>query len=207
MGEHRALGQPGGAAGVLQNHVDLPQVGNVVGPVGAVIGKQLLEGQVQIVHRHLAQLSGTLELGAHRRRTDRKIAQAADYHLPQPRVAHQAPYLRVQRRQVERDEDVSLTVRHLVLEHALGVERRIVDHRAAGLEYAEERDRVVRRIRQVQADVYARTDSQLLESGRGTIHQRTQFAVADDAAHEFERRTFRPARHGFVEDLLHRHQP
>ena len=123
MGEHRALGQAGGAAGVLQNHVDLPQVGNGMGLVRAVVGKQLLEGHVQIVHRHLAQLPGAFELRAHRRRADRIFAQAADHHLLQPRAAQQAPHLRVQRRQVERDEDVGLTVFDLVLEHALGIER------------------------------------------------------------------------------------
>ena len=100
-----------------------PQVGNGVGLVRAVVGKELLEGHVQIVHRHLAQLPCAFELRAHRRRADRIFAQAADHHLLQPRAAQQAPHLRVQRRQVERDEDIGLTVFDLVLEHALGIER------------------------------------------------------------------------------------
>ena len=206
MGEHCALGQAGCAAGVLQDHVDLLQVGDGMGLVHAIVGEQLLERQVQIVRRHLAQLPGAFELRTYSLWAGRILAQAADHQLLQPRVAHQSPHLRVERRQVERDEDIRLTILDLVLEHALGIERRIIDHRAAGLEHAEESDRIVRRIRQVQTDMHARTDPETLQPRGGAIRQRAELPVTNDTAHEVQRRTLRPARHGVVEDLLHRHQ-
>jgi len=197
--EHRALGLARGAAGVLQHRERLAQVPGRMTLVLAVVVEQLGEAHVLRVLRDRAELARLLELRAHRRRVSAPFGDVADDELPEARAPEHARHLRVERGDVERDEDVGLAVLDLVLEDLLGVERRIVHHHPARLEHAEEGDEVVRRVREIQAHVHAGLHAQALETARRAVGERAELPVGIPAPHELERRIVGPALRGFVE--------
>ena len=164
--QHGGLGQAGRAAGVLQQRHLVPQVlAHRVRRVLAVVGQKVLERHVPVVarpDRQVLLLGDGIEpvLGPRQVVGDRAHDQ-----LLEPRLALHRRHLRVERRDVERDQDVGLQIADLELELTRGVERAVVDHPAAGLEHAEEGDDVVRRVGQVQADIDAGFDAELLEAG------------------------------------------
>ena len=170
MRQHRGLRQAGRAAGVLQHRHFVPEiVTHGMGLVFAVIGQQIAERHVPVVarpDREFLFLGQRIEpvLGPRQVVGDRAHDQ-----LLQPRLALHARYLRVQRRDIERNQDVGLGVADLELELAVGIERAVVDDAAAGLEHAEEGDEVVRRVGQVETDVDAGLHAQFLEAGRGAV--------------------------------------
>ena len=204
VGQHRPLGQPGGAAGVLQHGDAVRRVGDGVARVPAVVVQQRREADMLLVPRHLGQLPAGLQLRIDGLGRRAHLAEVADDQALQPRLAEHAGHVRVQRRQVQREQQVGLAVADLVLEHLGGVQRRVVDHRAAGLEDGEEGDHAVRRVRQVDADMHAGPDAELLQALGGAVGHRAQLAVAQALAHELDRRPVGPLRHGVVEDLLQR---
>ena len=204
MGEHGALGQAGGAAGVLQHGNRLVRVGDRVWLVRSIVVEQLRKTQVERIGGYGRQQAGALQVHACRFRCSGVIAQRADDQFLQARVAHQPRDVRVQRGQVERDQEVGFAVFHLVLEHTRRVERRVVDDRAAGLQHAKKGDRKVWRVRQVQADVHAGADTQQLKSFGRPIDQRAELAIGDAPPHEVQKRPIGRRRHRVVEQLLHR---
>ena len=83
-------------------------------------------------------------------------------------------------------------------------ERRNIDDRSARLQDAEESDRVMRRIGQVESDVSAWPNAELLEARRGAIGERLQLSVRNPLVHELQRRKRAEALSRRVEDALHR---
>ncbi len=133
------------------------------------------------------------------------LAQIADHQFLQTRGAEQRVHLRIQRRQIERDDDIGLAIVDLVRQHLFRVERRVIDHGAAGFQHTEKTDHVVRSVGQVEPDMHTRLDPQLLESLGGAVSQLFQFTVAYFASHEIQRRMIGPFRRRIIQNLRHRH--
>ncbi|MCY1504929.1 hypothetical protein D9M68_391170 [compost metagenome] len=202
--EHRALGQAGGAARVLQDGQRLARIADGVRRVAAVVVEQFGKTQVVLVAGDLDRLVLRLHLRGHLLGRARHLGEVADDELLQPRLAEHGGHLRVQRRQVERDEEVGLAVLDLVLEHLRRIERRVVDHRAARLQHAEQRDQVVRRVGQEQAHVHAGAHAQDLQPLGRAVDQRAELAVVQPLAHEVDGRPVGKTGHGVGQDLLDR---
>jgi hypothetical protein len=66
-----------------------------------------------------------------------------------------------------------------VLQHLGGVERRIVDDSAAGLENSEQADQVVRRVGQIETNMNPRLNPELLETAGRTVREIVEFSVSD----------------------------
>ena len=144
--------------------------------------------------------------GFHRRRhrvgRGRHLGHAADNQFLQPCLAEHGLHLRIERGHVECDEEVGTAVLDLVLQNRCGIEWRVVDHRAAGLQHREECNDVVRRIREVQADVHARLHAKLLQPTCGAIHVIAQLPIAQALAHKINRRPIGPLGDGIIENCL-----
>ena len=132
------------------------------------------------------------------------LAHRADDQGLEPRGGQQAVHLRVEQRRIQRDQQVGLAVGHLVGQHLLGVQRRVVDDHAAGLQHREKADQVVRRVGQEQAYVHARAHAQRLQALGGAGHQLAELAVAEQPAHEVDRGAVGKAGDGVVEDAVDR---
>ena len=185
--EHGALGQAGGPAGILQHRDGFVDVADGIGLRLAIVVDELGEGDVAFVRRHLGQLLGGAQMGPHALGMAGKLGEIADHEMFHAGLAQQMAHLGIERGKIERDENVGLAVLDLVLEHALGVERGIVDDRAARPEHAEESDRVMRRIGEIEPDMHARFHAQRLKALGGAIGERIELRVSDLAAHEIER--------------------
>ena len=111
--------------------------------------------------------------------------------------------LRIERGEVETDEDVGLAVVDLRLERRQRVQGRVVDDHAARLQHAEERDDVVGRVGQVEADMHAGLDAELLEARRRAVRERVELRVSRPLVHEVERRLRAEALGGVLQDALH----
>ena len=205
VGQHRTLGQAGGAAGVLQHRERIGRIGDGMTAIVRAMIQQTLEAAMAIIRCDRRQLLTRGELAAHRLRMPRHLGEIADHQRLQPRGIEQARHLRIEQREIERDHNVGLAVLDLVLQHLGGIERRVVDHRAARLQHAEEADEIVRRIGQVEPDMDPRSDAEHLEAFGGAAGERVELAVADAPSHEFDRRLIRPLRRGILQDLLHGH--
>ena len=203
MRQHRTLGQAGGAAGVLQHGDGFQRVALRRGCISAVVVQQLGESDVAFIPVDLGQLFAALHLRSDGAGRGRHFGQVADDELAQPRLAQHAGHLRVQRRHVEREQQVGATVLNLVLEHLGCVQRRIVHRRAAGLEHAKEGNHVVWGIGQEQSDVNAGPYAQLLQTLGRAIGQGSQIPVAQAPAHELQRGVVGPFAHGLVQDAGH----
>ena len=86
--------------------------------------------------------------------------------------------MRIERGEVERDQDVGLAVVDFELKRRERVQRRIIDDDPARLHRPEERDHVVGRIGQVEPDMHAGLDAELLEAGRGAVGERVELRVS-----------------------------
>ena len=123
----------------------------------------------------------------HRSRRERVLGEFADDEPLQPRRGQELLRLRVERGDVEGDEHVRLAVLDLEFEGPQRIERRIVDDRAAGLQHAEKGNRIMRGVRQIEADVHARPDAELLEARRRPVGERFELRVGDPLVHELQR--------------------
>ena len=168
--QHGGLGQAGGAAGVLQHRNLVPRVlVRGIGRVLAVVGHQVLERHVPVVawpSRQLLLLGDRIEpvLGPRQIVGDRAHDQ-----LLEPRLAAHGGHLRIERRDIQGDQDVGFRIADLVLEFTRRIERAVIHHHAAGLEHAEEGDDVVGRVGQVEAHLHARLHAKFLESGGSLV--------------------------------------
>ena len=97
-----------------------------------------------------------------------------------------------------------LAVLDLEFEPAQRLERGDIDDCSARLQHAEEGDRVMGRIGQIEADVHARPDPELLEARGGAIGERFQLRVGNPLVHELQRRKRSEALSRRFEDALHR---
>ena len=135
VGQHRALRDSGGAAGVLKHRdivVDLDL--DRRGPAG-VVG-QLAEEHMAGIARYLGDLAALdqgeeqpLEAGQH-------VRHGADHQMGEPRLFKRDAGLVVEDGEVEGDQDVGLRILDLALDLLDGVERVDVDDRPAGLQHS-----------------------------------------------------------------------
>ena len=93
-----------------------------------------------------------------------------------------------------------------MLQYLGGVERRIVDDSAPGLENSEQADKIVRRVGEIETNMNPRLNPELLETVGRTVREIVEFSVRDLPAHEIYRWIVRPFRRGFLENLLNGRQ-
>ena len=158
-----------------------------------------------IVSRHGCKLIRLTHLSAHHVGRAGHFRDLPNNQLLQPGLAEKAAHLRVQRFHIEGHEEIGLAVLDLVLQHLLGIERRIVHDRTAGFHHTEKRDDVVGRIGEIEADVNAGLDPEVLQALGGAIGELIQLAVADPPPHEFKRRLVSPFFRRILQNLLERH--
>ena len=175
VGQHRALGRAGRAAGICNDGQRLLDVAERMGGVAPVIVDQVAEGEAAVVVLDLGQHSGGRHLRLDRSGSGRHLGEFADDERLEAGGSQELLGLRIERGEVEADEDIGLAVFDLVLKRVQRIERRVIDHRAAGLEHAEEGDDVVGRVGQEEPNVDARADAELLEPEGGAVRQRLQF--------------------------------
>ncbi|MNO54427.1 hypothetical protein D3C76_448990 [compost metagenome] len=199
MGDHGALRQAGGAAGVLQHGDAQRRVLNQVGLVLAGVVEQVGEGDAAVAILHGADLALLPQLRLALFRHGAEFAERTDHQGLQPRLVEQAGHGRVEGSQIEGDEDVGAAILDLVRQHVAGIQRRVVHHGATGAEDGEEADDVLRHVGQEQPDMHARSDAHALQPGGHARDQVGQLAVADLAAHEVDGGAIGPAAYGVVQ--------
>ena len=201
--QHGGLGQAGGAAGVLQQRHLVPQVlVRGIGRVLAVVGQEILERHVPVVarpDRDLLLLGDRIEpvLGPRQIVGDR----AHDQFL-EPGLAAHPRHLGIERGGIERHQDVGLGIADLELEFARGIERAVVHHLAAGLQHAEEGDDVVRRVGQVEPDIDAGLDAELLEARGRPVRRLLVVAEGHHLVEEVGEGLVAELRAALLEDLM-----
>ncbi len=205
MGQHRALGDAGGAAGVLQ------------------------EGKVVVGDRHVAILGG----GAAAQRlaeVDRAVDAPVRHHLlhvlddvvDDPALGHRQhvahlggdhvldaglrDHLLQRVREILDDHDgLRARVAQLVLEFARRVERVHVHDRHAGAQRPEQRDRVLQQVGHHDRDAFAGLHAgQRLQEGGEVAGLAVEVGVAHRHAHVGKRRTRREALAALFQDVLQR---
>ena len=159
-----------------------------------------------IVALHFRQHSCGRHLRLDRTRGERHLGELANDQGLQSRRSEQLFRLRIERREVERDEDFGLAVFDFKLERAQRVQGRIVDDRAAGFQHAEEGDDVMGRVGHEDADVHARPNTELLKSRGGAVRERVQFRIGYLLVHELQRGERAKSLGGRLEDALHRRE-
>ena len=201
--QHRALGRTGRAAGVLNDGQFVGERAERMSLIAAVVVGELTERDMAIVALDLGEHSrgGHLRFdGSGRRRHLREFANDQRFEAGR---SEQFLRLRIERGEVERDEDVGLAVIDLRLERRQRVQRRVVDDRAARLQHAEERNDVMGRVGQVEPDMDAGLNSELLEARRRAVRERVELRVGRPLVHEVERRLWAEALGGLLQDALH----
>src|SRR6516225_3333410 len=128
----------------------------------------------------------------------RHLGQIAHNQLLQPRLAEHRRHLWVERGEIERDDKIGAAVLDLVLKYLSGIERRVVDDSAAGLQHTEKRNNVVWCVWEVQANVDARLHAELLQSARRSVGKPAKFAVSKPPADEVDRGAIRPFGDGVI---------
>jgi hypothetical protein len=168
----------------------------------AVVLQEILERHVPVVTwpgRDLLLLGDRIEPVLRERQV---VGDRADDQLLEPRLAAHRRHLRIERRDIERHQDVGLAVAYFELKLARGIERAVVDHPAARLQHAEEGDQVVRRVGQVEPDIDARADAQLLEAGRGVVRRLLVVTEGHDLVEEVGERPLGVLGAALLEDLV-----
>ena len=206
VGQHRAFGRAGRAAGILNDGQRFGQFAERMDLIAPVVVDEIAERHVAIVALHFRQHSCGRHLRLDRTRGERHLGELANDQGFQPRRSEQLFRLRIDRREVERDEDFGLAVFDLELERAQRVQGRIVDDRAAGFQHAEKGDDVVGRVGHEDADVHARPNTELLKSRGGAVRERVQFRIGYLLVHELKRRERAKSLGGRFEDALHRRE-
>ncbi len=188
VGQHRALGRAGRAAGVLDDRDRLGRIAEGMGLIAPVVVEEVAERDAALVVPDFRQHALRRHERLHRTRRERVFGEFADDEPLQPRRGEKLLRLRVERGEVEGDEDVRLAVLDLEFERPQRVERRIVDDRPTGLQHAEKGDHVMGGVRQIEADMHAGPDAELLEARRGAIGEPLEFRIRDPLVHELKRR-------------------
>ena len=190
VGQHRALGHPGGAAGVLQ-HGDIGQLDlDRLETMAAALTQHLLEGlslgQVVVRHHLLHVLDHAvdqpaLEAGQHiaHARFNQKLDIGVGQHFLHQAAEH-----------VEVHQRTSAGVLELVTHLPRGVQRVGVDHDQAGAQSTKHGDRVLQNIGHLHGDTVARLEvGVFLQVGAKGRRETVQFGVGQGHAHIAERRT------------------
>ena len=193
MGEHRALGQAGGAAGILQQ-------GDVVGCHFRPFcrrGRALDEG----FERDDAGIVGDRRL----RRADlAPIVVLADDEAVDQALLQEFQRGRQQRGEVGGDQNARAGVGHLVRQRDLAVERRKVRDAAACLQRAEEIDGVIGRVAEEQRDGGVLAAAGAEERRRCALGHRGELGVGDRTVAEFQRRARAVIGSGFRQEVRQR---
>jgi hypothetical protein len=215
--EHRALGRPGGAAGVLQHRDVTLRVDRDVAVPGPRVRHQLPEGHrairrvrgVQVLGQRGGQL-GALFPGAAQRQAQREpldggqvLRQGGDDH-----VLHRGAPARVFDRfegAVEDDDDPRAAVGELGVQLSRGVERVVLHHDRAPAQDREEGDDLLRAVGQHHRDPVALVHAEPAQRLGELVHLMRQFPVGQLAAQEDQRRVPGVTAHGVVEQIGHRH--
>ena len=121
VGQHRPLGDAGGAAGILQHSQRVGRIGQQVLPIIAGIVPQLGKTAALIAPGHHRRFAKQMALLVADLTTE--LDQTAHDQLTQPSARHQARHTRVKGLQIQRQHDVGLTVLDLVLEGAFSIQR------------------------------------------------------------------------------------
>lgn len=188
VGQHGALGDPGGAAGVLQ-HGDVVGLRRgflerLAGAPGQRVGQ--LGGLRQAVGRHhlLDVLDHEVDDEALQRRQD--VADFGDDHLLDAGLRQYA--LDQVGHVGQADHRLGAGVVELVFQFARGVQRVGVDHDEAGAHGAEDHDRVLQDVGQLDGDAVAGLEiGVLLQVGGEVAGQLVQLAVGQGLAQVGER--------------------
>ena len=201
--QHRALGRAGGAAGILDDGQFVGERAKRVDPIAAVVVDEIAERDMALVVLDVGQHACRRHLRFDRLGRGRHLGEFADDQRFEPRRSEQLLGLRIERGDVETDEDVGLAVFDLRLERRQRVQGRVVDDHAARLQHAEKGDDIVRRVGKEEADMHARPDAELLEAGRGAVRERVELRVGHALVHEIERGPRAEALRGCLQNALY----
>ena len=187
MGQHRALGQPGGAAGVLQHRNRGLRVDRH-GCKPAVIAHQAL-----VMNDAGALLDPADLLALHQReqqvlREGQHAGHRADHDPLQTGLAQQRLRLVIDHRQVQRHHHPGAAVIDLMLDFARGVERIEVHDRGADGQRRIVIDDRIRGIGQEQPHPIALFDADLLQTLGRLGNQPPDLLIGHDLAQEIDRR-------------------
>ena len=123
VGQHRAFGWAGGAAGVLDDRQRLRRIARSVSGIAPVIVEKISERDTALVEPDHRQHALRRHERLDRRGRQREFAEFADYERLQPRRVNQLLGLGESRGEVERDQNVGLAVLDFEFEGAQGVKR------------------------------------------------------------------------------------
>ena len=201
--EHRALGRAGGAAGILDDGEFVGERAERVDTIAAVVVDEIAERDMALVVLDVGQHACSRHLRFDRLGRGRHLCEFADDQRLETRRGEELLGLRIERGDVETDEDVGLAVFDLQLERRQRVQRRIVDDCAAGPQHAEKSDDIVRRVGKEETDMHAGLNAELLEAGRRAVRKRIELRVGYALVHEIERRLGAEALRGCLQNALH----
>ncbi len=176
---------------------------SVDGGIAPVVVEKVAERDDALVGPDLRQHVLRRHERLHRPGREREFGELADDEPLQPRRVEKLLRLRIERGDVEGDEHVRLAVLDLEFERAQRVERRIIDDHAARLQDAEKGDRVMGRVRQIEADMHAGPDAELLEARGRAVGERVELGVADPLVHELQRRKRAEPLRRLAENAVH----
>ena len=115
VGQHCAFGQASRAAGVLDDRERLARIADGMRPVAPVIVEEVAERGDALVAPDLRQHLLRRHEGFHRARRERVFGEFSDNEPLQPRRAEKLLGLRIERCEVEGDEDIRVAVADLEL--------------------------------------------------------------------------------------------
>ena len=181
MGEHGALGYAGGAAGVLKQR-------DVIDTHGRPFARQLLFAVcAQLVEPYDGRIGCDGSGGYGRRAEGRVVADDEMVHQPiRPELlGHQR-----HEADVGRDQNARTGILQLEGELAFRVERREMDDARAALEGGEKRDRVVRRVGEIEGDSVAGLYTQIDKPRRDGIDRARATASRSLCSSRYSRAVF-----------------
>lgn len=202
VGEDRAFGHAGRAAGVLQHRDRAVDIDSARRFQAAFVGDQVYKADARFAP---GDIGGAFRAGAVRHcLASHHFLQIADHQAAQPGRLQHLVHQRKERRRVQRDDDVGLAVGNLVPHDIGGVQRRIVNDSAASLQDGEEHHDIMRRVGQVEADVNPGPHAELAQSRNGPVCKLAQFSVGELMSFKVDRHPVRPGRRSLVEQLVDR---
>ena len=203
VGEHGALRHPGGAAGVLQDGDIRPGV-DLGRRALTVVVEQLGEGDMLGIVWHPGDLVTSQQREQHVLRERQRRLESAHDELAHPAPLQERRHFRVQRLEAQRYHDVGFGILDLVGELVFRIEQAVIDHRAAGLEDAEEGDHELRAVGQELPHLHALADAERAEPGGGARHRVAELGIAVALAEEVHALVIGEAFDRLVEDRKQR---
>ena len=198
--QRRALGDAGGAAGILQEGDVIERELRLVELQAAAGGERLVErdrARDRPGRHHLLHLADH-QVDDHALEAE-QVAHAADDHMldrgPRDHLLHRGGEI------LQNDDRFRAGILELMLELARGVERVDVHHRIAGAQHGGGRDRVLQHVRHHQRDAGALLQALALQIGAECCRHLVEVAVADRLVHADERLAVGELRKAFFQQL------